>query len=78
MRRDRIFNAGQTYICPPLHPHELIHRHHVVVHVRHDTQRASHQQHHDENAERQCRPPDIAKRLKRVLRVHSNSGAVAS
>ena len=34
-----------------LHPHHVLHRHHVVVHVSHDPDGAEHQDEHDEDAE---------------------------
>src|SRR3984893_1403563 len=35
----------------PLHLHDLIHRHHVVVEVRHDPERSAHHEHDDQDAE---------------------------
>ena len=37
----------------PLHLHDLIHRHHVVIEVRHDPERSADHKEHDQDAERQ-------------------------
>ena len=37
-----------------LHLHDLIHRHHVVVEVRHDPERAGHEHENDQHAEGEC------------------------
>src|SRR6266403_2133592 len=47
----QVSKAGAPRTVLPLHLHNLIHRHHVVVEVRHDPERSAHHKDDDQNAE---------------------------
>src|SRR6267154_981235 len=43
--------AARQQLVLPLHLHDLIHRHHVVIEVRHDPERSAHHKHDDQDTE---------------------------
>src|SRR6267142_4502141 len=43
--------AARQQLALPLHLHDLIHRHHVVIEVRHDPERSAHHKHDDQDTE---------------------------